>query len=439
MHIQSLGIKNFRCFEDAEFTFHPTFNVILGGNASGKTALLEALREVLRIFIQGHKHDYVTAEQIYNKTYLVSNDINSKFIFLENSLRVKKEKEIILSTNRYIFKYIENLDGKLDFNLRTDSGVNLIKLFGYVSSDVRMSDNINNDELFSKFSIFAYYSTMRLCNDPNSGVKTSDTPDLTRFSGYDNSLFGGFSIGNLRQWFEYEDRIEYTEKKESTSFRILKNAMIKMLEGATEITYDPRSREIFIHQEDGRIVSFAQLSDGQRSLLTLAGDLAMRIIRLNPFDDALETTPGVVLIDELDLHLHPRWQRQVVHSLQRVFPKVQFIVTTHSPTIISEVPPECIILLGPDGKPQQVRQAYGLDNNTIMESIMGAKSRPSKVQEAIGAIEDKIDDKQYQEARHLLDKLEIELKGTDAELVGLRASLATLEALEDFEEDNAGA
>jgi predicted ATP-binding protein involved in virulence len=429
MHIQSLGIRNFRCFEEAEFTFHPQFNVILGANGSGKTTLLEALREILRIFNQAYKFNgYTTHTNSWDgQTYLSSNDHTIRFVTSDGNLRLDQKKPIAFQVyvdSSYWFYYTENSNESIGIDSLKSGSLNTLPNY---CKHIFAQTN--------KYPVFAYYNTKRLCNDPSINEKTSDTPNLTRFSGYDNALSGSFSIGNLRQWFEYEDRIEYQERQESPSYRTLRKAMAQMLEGTTDITYNARFREIFIHQEDGRIVSFAQLSDGQRSLLTLAGDLAMRIIRLNPFDDALETTPGVVLIDELDLHLHPRWQRQVVHSLQRVFPKVQFIVTTHSPTIISEVPPECIILLGADGKPQQVRQAYGLDNNTIMESIMGAKSRPSKVQEAIGAIEDKIDDGLYQEARHLLDKLEIEIKGTDAELVGLRTSLETLESLAEIEEE----
>jgi hypothetical protein len=104
-------------------------------------------------------------------------------------------------------------------------------------------------------------------------------------------------------------------------------------------------------------------------LLSLAGDLSMRAARLNPQlgQAVLKKTPGIVLIDELDLHLHPQWQRRVVSDLRRLFPKVQFIATTHSPFIVQTLQQGELIPL--EGQP--VSEFQNLSIETISRGLMG--------------------------------------------------------------------
>ncbi|MEO1075191.1 MAG: AAA family ATPase, partial [Bacteroidota bacterium] len=132
--------------------------------------------------------------------------------------------------------------------------------------------------------------------------------------------------------------------------------------------------------EDGRILPFDLLSDGQRSMLALAGDLAMRMTRLNPSlrEDSVQQTPGVVLIDELDLHLHPLWQRQIVGDLRRTFPAVQFIATTHSPFIIQSLQPGELYDLATGERPaaeEYVDQSIEDIAEDVMHTPLPQKSR----------------------------------------------------------------
>ena len=158
--------------------------------------------------------------------------------------------------------------------------------------------------------------------------------------------------------------------------------------------------------------------------------------RLNPHlgADALAGTPGIVLIDELDLHLHPRWQRHVVADLRRTFPLVQFVTTTHSPQIISEVQPENLILMRPEGVAERGRQSYGLDTNWILKHVMGADERPAPAQAKIDQIERAMESQDWQTARVRLNDLREMLHGDDAESTRLEASINTLEILADEEE-----
>lgn len=131
----------------------------------------------------------------------------------------------------------------------------------------------------------------------------------------------------------------------------------------------------------GNRINIAQLSQGQKMLVALSGDLARRLVRLNPDSDAPLHGHGIVVIDEIELHLHPKWQQEILIGLQETFPNLQFIVTTHSPQVLSTVDKECIRILRFDGndvasidKPRF--QTKGVCSSDVLEQIMGTFSVP---------------------------------------------------------------
>lgn len=153
-----------------------------------------------------------------------------------------------------------------------------------------------------------------------------------------------------------------------------------------------------------------------------------------PLPRLLQQTPGVVLIDELDVHLHPQWQRHVIADLCRTFPNMQFIGTTHAPAIISEVQPDSLLLLRQEGDqtmPERCGQAYGLDANSVLEHIMGTAAGATPATEAITSVEDALETGDLQTARTRLGKLRALLHGDDAVVVGLEVTIHNLEALGD--------
>src|SRR5690606_15426040 len=142
------------------------------------------------------------------------------------------------------------------------------------------------------------------------------------------------------------------------------------------------------------------------AVICLVADIARRICLLNPQlgKDVIRQTPGVVLIDELDVHLHPRWQRRIVNGLKAAFPCVQFIASSHSPQVLGELQPEEIILLR-EGGTSQPQVSYGLDSSQVLEEIMGASPRNLKVDEKLKQLFEKIENGPLNEAKRLLDEL----------------------------------
>lgn len=174
---------------------------------------------------------------------------------------------------------------------------------------------------------------------------------------------------------------------------------------------------------------FRNLSDGQRIMLTLIGDLAKRAVTLNPHigRDVLQNIVGIVTIDELDLHLHPKWQRRVIHDLKRTFPRIQFVATTHSPQLIGEALPEEIRILENYGVSLPAR-SFGVDSSRILEEVMHASPRNVETKILLSRMAELIDREDLVGAKELLRQVEGKLGESDPEVTGANTLINLLES-----------
>jgi predicted ATP-binding protein involved in virulence len=193
----------------------------------------------------------------------------------------------------------------------------------------------------------------------------------------------------------------------------------------------------------GQAQPYNNLSAGQQMMLALVADIAIKAVTQNnhlvPDDahpsgngavpDVLAQTSGVVLIDELDVHLHPLWQRRVATDLKAAFPKIQFVCTSHSPQVIGEVAPEEIRMLDDQAGGRPPDQSYGLDSNAILEDVMGAASRSGSGEKAIEAVEVALDEGDLDLARMELDRLKELQHGATRDTTRLEATINNLEVL----------
>jgi predicted ATP-binding protein involved in virulence len=199
------------------------------------------------------------------------------------------------------------------------------------------------------------------------------------------------------------------------------------IEGLKRFWFDVESDDLRLELHNGEIRPFHMLSDGYRNMVTLVADIGWRASVLNPHhgSNAHQLTEGIVLIDELDLHLHPAWQRSIVADLRRTFPKIQFIVTTHSPQVVASVNRDQVRLLDRNqlvsGKPY----VEGRDSGELLEDVFGVPPRPGEVKAEIKEVYQLIEAAQFAEARARLDKLEERLGPHDAELIRVRWLLDT--------------
>jgi len=171
--------------------------------------------------------------------------------------------------------------------------------------------------------------------------------------------------------------------------------------------------------KNGESFNLEQLSDGEKNLIALMGDIARRLAIANPRRDNPLEGEGMILIDEIDLHLHPRWQRLVIPKLLDVFPNCQFFISTHSPQIISHVQPENIFLLEQAEEGLNYRKAeetYGMSLDRIVELVMDDESRPVSVRDDLDKLFEFIERRKLVEAKQLLSKLKKDMQ-TDPELM----------------------
>ncbi len=217
----------------------------------------------------------------------------------------------------------------------------------------------------------AYYGTDRLwIPEEKKDDKTVEV--VPRTWGYKNCLHPDSNIKQLREWFEKQEEKALRQNHSVEALQLVRDALKKCMEEDWQnITYDFIEGELVAEFTDGRKLPVEVLSDGVRNMLAMVADIAYRAVVLNPQlgRNAATQTPGIVLIDEIDLHLHPKWQRGIVESLQNTFPAIQFVVTTHSPFIVQSLRNGELINL--DSQVEEAQEYYDQSIEDVTEKVMG--------------------------------------------------------------------
>lgn len=295
--------------------------------------------------------------------------------------------------------------------------------------------------------VIAYYGAGRAWlahrERPKSRSAASDV--ARRWAAFDDCLNDRIRIRDLDDWFHRETIAAANRGGQfRPGFEIVRRAVLRCVPGADRMWFDGDRGEVVLSIE-GLAQPFSNLSAGQRTMLALAADLAIKMVTQNndlvpendpaqangALPDVLAQTPGVVLIDELDVHLHPRWQRRVASDLKSTFPRIQFVGTTHSPQVIGEVGPEEIRMLDEPAIGHHPDQSFGLDSNAILEQIQGAASRDPIGARAIESVEMALEEGDLDEARDRLGALKTLMHGDTRDTARLEATINNLEALAD--------
>lgn len=350
MRIDRLRVRNFRCFDDRAFTFDSDFSVLIGRNGTGKTAALEALAVAVGSWllgIPGYQSRGIQKEDIRWVPQFVGDQLT--FEVAPDETRVEAEGAV--GGQPVGWARSRRSAGKT----RTAEANELRDLAGDAYRAVQRGESVT-------LPVLVYYGAGRLWQATRLPRERQELSrdERRRAEGYRSAIDPRCSPRTLQRWMRLQAQIRLEEEVETHGLRLVRRAMTTMTEGAEDVDYRGRWKDIvaFFGKDDTQ--PFGRLSAGQRNMLALAGDLAMRISRLNPHleDRALDETPGVVLIDEIDLHLHPSWQRHIVDDLRRTFPKVQFIATTHSPFIVQSLQAGELIDLQEGAAPHPLPESY---------------------------------------------------------------------------------
>lgn len=369
MKIKSIRLQHFRRFDDFTTEFHPNLTVLVAKNGDGKTSILDALAISLGAFL--------------TRLPKVSglNPKDSDFQVFSNGGKPPFMRITCESINGIKWDRTERRDKTKKTADQIPVAVGVKQINGYADT---LIDKSNANAPFN-LPVFVYYGTGR-------GV--FDVPQRKRGFGKEFSRFDALkgaleSRTNFRRFVEYFHSLEFTELQKGREkqrlnvqipeLRTIRKAVNKMIPafknpriaGSAGIAVD------WTENKTTKTLRIEQLSDGYRTTLAMVMDIASRMAEANPdMKDPLQTE-GVVMIDEIDLHLHPGWQQTILLDLMDTFPNVQFIVASHSPQVISSVKPECLRVIKWEGETPKVESvpfSEGAEAQQMLIDVLGVES-----------------------------------------------------------------
>lgn len=437
MRIHRLELRNFRCFERLELQLHERMTLLVGTNGAGKSSVLDALAIALGAWLGG------TAQAAKEDRTIVAADA-----------RLVRQAGVGLATINPSFPVQVTVEGELDTHLEgvyasirtkwmrelgriggrtTTAGKDMLRLVAEIVEEKSVVDET------ASLPLIAYYGTGRLWVQKRD--KRATVGPRSRMDGYTACLEFASNHKLFERWMADREgaRLQQLETAEAAGTELaavrtphleaVQNAACACLEGARRFYYSMNHQELRVEFDDGSEIPFSNLSDGQRSLIVLAADIAWRAAQLNPHHaaEAPSKTKGIVLIDEVELHLHPQWQRTVVGNLLRVFEGLQFVMTTHSPQVVSAARPEWMRIIHSDGSSERVDYTYGRDSNALLRDVFGIPDRLKDVRERIDAIEAQLGSGELEGARAALELLAHDLGPNDHVVAGLQWELLDAE------------
>lgn len=443
MILKELNLVNFRGIVSMTLPFSTQTTAILGINGVGKSSVLDALAIALsnmteRIAGQASKARDISPDDIKNDAAYariqVTTDLN---IFTTPSQQAEDE----IGSNSLTGSRVKTLTTWAIARNRK-AGKHLVER----SSDF---DQLNaHTRLFSARMLYAeadhkptslplavYYDVHRAVLDVPLRVreKLTNTP---REAYHDALGHGGTDFRGFFTWFRQCEDAENERIRDESAYRdralIAVRAAIEKFTGFTELRIRRKPSLRMTVKKGTSELNVLQLSDGEKCLLALVGDLARRLSLLNTDKENPLDGDGVVLIDEIDLHLHPKWQRSVMASLERTFPNCQFIITTHSPQVVGELPPEALLLLR-DGKfVGHAARSIGLNSGEILEELMNVNSRNVDFEKEVRCINRFIENENYDDARTALNSLRTRF-GSLPEVLRMEESLEWFDPTEKID------
>ena len=348
-YLKNIELLNFRRFSNSTYELNPRMNIFIGKNASGKTTVLEAATVILGAYLTAFK-EFVPSRFGHN---ISDNDVLMKALKpVKNVAVTASVKQFPCTVSSQIMwdsktvecvRTLEKEGGRTKF-----IGQNPMReMVAEWEKAIKAADGSDEGQIYP---LVLYLSSARLWNENRTG-EIDKIPGST--DAYQRCLDP--KRGNQTS-FEYIKLLGSLASEENDgiplpSYEVIMDAVKYSLEEemspGQQALYSSRYGEIAVKNPDGTVINFSALSDGYRNVIKIVTDIATKMCILNPYlgKDTLKKTPGVVVIDELDLSLHPTWQRRIVRILKELFPKVQFICATHSPFIIQSLEPGELIAL----------------------------------------------------------------------------------------------
>lgn len=361
MKLNKIEIHNFKCFEDVNFELHSRLNVLMGNNGTGKSSLLEAFRILIgslylgydkyenRIALPGILKDDIRLRNIDNNLEpQIPTHVYGEGVMDANFMPEGKD---FISWKRAM----ETLGG----NTTTRDAKEMLQVSTTIQTSVR-------EGLGQDIPLVAYFSTDRYKKERRD---TDVSPAGSRMRGYFNALDTTTSTKFFIDLY-FTETLDQIQNNIVSPLLTAVDTAVSTCVNCRNLKYNLKTQELLVEYNNGEQLPFNLLSDGVRCTLAMVMEIAFRCCLLNPHlgAEAPRRTKGVVLIDEIDLHLHPSWQIHILNDLRAVFPEIQFIVSTHAPLVISKLR-ECRIYSIAERKVYDFPLQNGRDANYILQQM----------------------------------------------------------------------
>ncbi len=413
MRIDHLKIKNFRNFGEISIDFAEGVNLFVGSNGSGKTSILEAINVALGGFF-GKREPKMQRP------------------IKPEELKLTQSKRESIATVRASSGFIEGGDWWRSIKRETMSNDSqYLKSASEYGQKFYDLFEVEHDRTVAP--LIVYYSTQRLFKEANSSKKQTYDSANGRSNGYLLCLKDLSINSNLREWLGNAatrratlqiKEIDRTDQILENVEKAIRKTLIMFMDlpedFSLKIYQDPDlDNEVFIHYDEEHDLPLTYYSDGFRNLLYLIMDMVWRASQLNPWmtlEEIMEYVFGVVTVDEIDLHLHPRWQAKAICAIQTFFPKVQFFVTTHSPTVVANFENGTLYIIRENEINRRASDYFGKQVNNVIRNVLGASDRHIPTQNKLNELFRLIDQEKPDLYQPLFEELQQLLGDEDEDI-----------------------
>lgn len=415
MRVDSLRLRNFRGFEDLEISFDPAITLLLGENMAGKSAVLDGLAVALGALFLGL--DEGPARPI------LDDEVRREVVDIAGVPDLQPRFPVDVTVRA---TSSEILCGALEWTrTRREDGMHDEQIHKMARVGLRAALDRPAHQPVTNLPVVASYGVRRT-------GRAEVLPDLARVGsrrdGYADCLDIVSTYRTLAAWMRKQTQVQLQRNQPSAQLAAVETAVRRCLGGLVaagdvdRFWFDLQYEELRLQVAGGRIHSFGMLSEGCRNMVAMVADLARRAAVLNPQleERAAAGTSGIVMIDELELHLHPAWQRRVVEDLRATFPRMQFVVTTHSPQVVASASRDQVRILRQNALERSGEYVQGRDSNQILQDVFAVPPRPLQAQQEIDRFFEVLEDGDLDRARSLLASLEARLGSDDATIVRAR-------------------
>lgn len=396
MRLTNLNLKNFKGFESCDLNIDGRSTVIFGVNGTGKTSILEAINYLCWNWLYRLNQAQGTAfKSLYGslvRTGTSKLEISGEFEFDGEKFLLKKEytkarpgKGAVVSAHKKLYDaFVEHF----------------ISAYG-------------NEE--KNIPIFVNYGTNRSVLDIPLRIRKKH--QFSKWTALERANENELDYKTFFEWFRNQEdyEAEIIREKQDLSYtdiplKCVRTAVQTMLPefGKLQVKRNPLRLAV---KKNGTEYSVDQLSDGEKCTLALIGDLSRRLALANQNSENPLEGSGIVLIDEIELHMHPSWQRKVLPILCKTFPNVQFIVTTHSPQVLGEVSNQFNLFMLSENEERQniitpVNRMDGFDSNFILEEYMDTASSNPEFRTMVNRTFQLIDDGQFDKSTEFIKEIQ---------------------------------